>query len=203
VRPTSPARSGDAALLSASEEATASLRRTRALMAAELARGDATLAVQAGSNAQLRATHGELGQQKGALAAGRKSLKALNAAARADAAVLWAGSALFGLVVAHITLKRVPLLTPLHPLYQLRRWQAGPDGGGRGLGEGLVSPLRTGYEPPQAAEAEAVLSPPPPPPPLVPEAEAAAPELLLAPAPPAAEPGSEGGEAEAQPRNEL
>ena len=103
--------------------ATSSLRRTRALMAAELGRGEATMQVQSGSFAALRRTKEEFDSQRSTLAKGKKSLGTLTRAAHADRLVLWVGTAFFCCVVLHISLKRVPFLTPLHPLVMARRWR--------------------------------------------------------------------------------
>jgi hypothetical protein len=109
----------------AAAEATSSLRRTRALMAAELGRGEATMHVQSGSFAALRRTKEEFDSQRSTLAKGKKSLGTLTRAAHADRLVLWVGTAFFCCVVIHISLKRVPFLTPLHPLVIARRWRGG------------------------------------------------------------------------------
>ncbi len=90
-------------------------------MAVELGRGAATLGAMSASTATLTRAHTEFSSQRGTFAAGRRLLHALTRAATADRVVLWAGSLLFCLVVMHIALKRVPFLTPLHPLYQLRK----------------------------------------------------------------------------------
>jgi|APGre2960657444_1045066.scaffolds.fasta_scaffold00759_4 hypothetical protein len=123
-------------------------------MAAELARGAATLGAQGASNAQLRRAGEEFAGQRTALRKGKRSLSTLTRAAAADRLVLWLGSALFALVVLHITFKRVPLLTPLHPAVLLR-WGA----------KGAVQPQNL-----QAISREHVSSPPPPPPPPPPPA---------------------------------
>lgn len=151
----------EADLGAAAEEATASLRRTRALMAAELGRGAATLGVMGASTATLQRAHSEFSSQRGTLASGRRLLHALTRAATADRVVLWAGSLLFCLVVVHIALKRVPFLTPLHPLYQLRRRRAAA----LAATKPHAAPA-AGLWTPSPPETLPVLPPLPPPPPM-------------------------------------
>jgi hypothetical protein len=167
------ARSLESDLGGAAAEATASLRRTRALMAAELGRGAATLSTMGTSTATLSRAHTEFASQRGALAAGRRLLGALTRAATADALVLWAGTALFCLVVAHIALKRVPLLTPLHPLYQLRRRRAAALAQGKAGAPAAVVLTQAAGAAAAAVEAQQRAPPPPVPPPAAAEAPAA------------------------------
>ena len=79
--------------------------------------------VQSGSFAALRRTKEEFDSQRSTLSKGKKSLGTLTRAAHADRLVLWVGTAFFCCVVLHISLKRVPFLTPLHPLVMARRWR--------------------------------------------------------------------------------
>jgi len=107
----------------AAEAATASLRRTRALMTAELGRGAATLTQLGASTATLRAAGSEFSGQKATLSSGRRLLGAVARSAHADALVLWGGALFFALVVLHITFKRTPGLAALHPLHRRPVWQ--------------------------------------------------------------------------------
>lgn len=160
-------------------------------MAAELSRGEATLGVQQESLATLRKTADEHGAQKAHVGAARRSLAALTRSAAADRLVLWLGSGLFALVVLHISLKRVPFLTPLHPAYQFRQYrlavaqrraaaQLSPAPALGFSGGADVTPSE-----PAAALPEPPAPPPPPPPPeLYHEAELlvdSAPEWTAAP----------------------
>lgn len=140
----------------AAAEATSSLRRTRALMAAELGRGEATMQVQSSSFAALRRTKDEFESQRATLGRGKKSLSTLTRAAHADRIVLWAGSIFFCLVVIHIALKRVPFLTPLHPLVIARRMRGAP-----------TSSKHVPQALPPLPPPSVPISPPPPPPPPV------------------------------------
>ena len=143
----------------AAAEATSSLRRTRALMAAELGRGEATMHVQSGSFAALRRTKEEFDSQRATLDKGKKSLGTLTRAAHADRLVLWIGTAFFCCVVLHISLKRVPFLTPLHPLVVARRWRGAAAAAAKHQGA-VVAPPAVGVQPASARHAPEAAAPP-------------------------------------------
>jgi hypothetical protein len=148
-------RRDDAGLAASAEDATASLRRTRALMAAELGRGDATRSALGASTAKLRRTHTEFAGQRGLLAAGRTYLGKLTRSASAGMLIVWGGLAVFLLVVAHITTKRVPGLAPLNPAYHMQRRSRAAAAAAKAAAAG----------PPTPAAKRATPPPPPPPPP--------------------------------------
>jgi hypothetical protein len=159
----------------AAAEATSSLRRTHALMAAELGRGEATMQVQSSSFAALRRTKDEFESQRATLGRGKKSLSTLTRAAHADRIVLWAGSIFFCLVVIHIALKRVPFLTPLHPLVIARRMRGVP-----------TSSKHVPLAPPPMPPPPVPIPPPPPPvlePDTAPESESSLPQWVASPEP--------------------
>ena len=174
--------SGHASASASASAASASLRRTRALMAAELSRGGATLSVQAASAGALTQAAGQYDAQRGALATGRGSLSALRRAASADRAILWVGSLLFCGVVTHIGIKRTPFLARLHPARRAAvaaraaervKWDATREAkaAGRGAAAGTQGDAEAAYQPP-------------PPPPLPPSPPAAPLPEVLQPPPP-------------------
>ena len=177
-------RRDDAGLAASAEDATASLRRTRALMAAELGRGDATRSALGASTAKLRRTHTEFAGQRGLLAAGRTYLGKLTRSASRSKLIVLAGSILFFLVVAFVTTKRVPGLTPLNPAYHMQRRSRAA----------AAAAKAEAARPKPAATAKRATPPPPPPPPPSPVVEP--PQEQPAPAPVGEAEGAAGAAAE-------
>mmetsp|Transcript_7942 Transcript_7942/g.19705 ORF Transcript_7942/g.19705 Transcript_7942/m.19705 type:complete len:361 (-) Transcript_7942:82-1164(-) len=142
----------EASTVSLAQDATAGLRRTRAMMAEELEKGQRTLAAMSESRAQLRKTGDEYGgSQRAAVGAGGKLLTTLERQVVTSRLVLWLGFACFMLAVFHVVLKRTPLLVRFHPLYYIRHATARKateaaklEGGGSAGGEGGGGGERTG-----------------------------------------------------------
>lgn len=116
-----PPPADEAGAVAMANDATAGLRRTRAMMAEELEKGRRTLAAMAESRAQLKRTGDEYGgSQRAALGAGGKLLTTLERQAVVERIILWVGFACFLLAAAHVVLKRTPVLVRFHPLYYIR-----------------------------------------------------------------------------------
>lgn len=112
----------EAGVVGLADDATAGLRRARAMMAEELEKGRRTLAAMAESRATMKKTGDEYaGDQAAALGVGGKLLKQLEIQAVRERLVLWGGFACFMLAALHVVLKRTPLLVRFHPLWWIRK----------------------------------------------------------------------------------
>ena len=112
----------EAGVVGLADDATAGLRRARAMMAEELEKGRRTLAAMAESRATMKKTGDEYaGDQAAALGVGGRLLKQLEIQAVRERLVLWGGFAAFALAALHVVLKRTPLLVRFHPLWWIRK----------------------------------------------------------------------------------
>ena len=112
----------EAGVMGLADDATAGLRRARAMMAEELDKGRRTLAAMAESRATMKKTGDEYaGDQASALGIGGRLLKQLEIQAVRERVVLWGGFACFMLAALHVVLKRTPLLVRFHPLWWIRK----------------------------------------------------------------------------------
>mmetsp|Transcript_34225 Transcript_34225/g.41365 ORF Transcript_34225/g.41365 Transcript_34225/m.41365 type:complete len:258 (+) Transcript_34225:441-1214(+) len=106
----------EAEMVTAAEEATDVLRRTRQMMAQELEHTGKTAESLRNSTAALSKTETELQSQQQSLGTAKKLLSFLQKQEVIDRLVTTGAFTMFLLVVAHIVLKRTPVLAHLHPM---------------------------------------------------------------------------------------
>ncbi|CAL8466813.1 g6349 [Coccomyxa elongata] len=104
--------STQADLANSATDTTASLQRTRQLMAEELDHTSATLAALEVSSATLKGAADEYGQQHGRIKKSHKLLGTMRRASVWDSLTLWGGAAIFFAVVAFIVYKRLAFFVP-------------------------------------------------------------------------------------------